>query len=121
MAQVDVSELLSDPTFIDPITVVTRVPTINAFGENTLVDTPLVTIGSVQPASGREIQRLANALQVGNISSFWYKGVIEANVPMHYPSVVEFKGNRYQVLNVLDWSNWGAGWTQGLCVQEDLS
>ena len=38
MAKIDVSFLLSDPDFIDPISVVRRVTTVNSYGENELTE-----------------------------------------------------------------------------------
>lgn len=121
MGLVDVSELLVDPDFVDPMAIIFRVPTVNSFGENSTVETTLDTIGSIQPASGKALNRLPEALRIENMMSFWYKGDITVSGPGKYPSVLVFKGNRYQVKNVFDWSNWGAGWSEGLCVQENIS
>lgn len=118
MAQVNVTELLSDPDFVDVIQLITRVPKVNSLGENLLEETVLTSIGSVQPASGRAIMRLPEALRVANISSFWFKGTIIATAPGKYSSILTFKGQRYQVQTVLDWTNWGAGWCEGTCVAE---
>lgn len=118
MAQIDVSELLSDPDFIDKMAVVTRVPTITGLGENILAESVLNTVGSVQPADGKTLARIPEALRLGNMSSFWFKGEIVATAPGKYSSVLVFRGQRFEVKNVFDWSNWGAGWTEGLCVGE---
>lgn len=118
MAQIDVTELLSDPDFVDSIQVITRVPRINSFGENSLLEMSITSIGSVQPASGKVIARLPDAMRVANVSSFWFKGVIIASAPGKYSSILIFNGMRYQVQTVLDYSNWGAGYTEGTCVAE---
>ncbi|MDH4163323.1 MAG: hypothetical protein OEW15_11640 [Nitrospirota bacterium] len=118
MAKIDVSELLLDPDFVDRMTVVTRTPVVNSKGENVITDVPLETVGSVQPASGRTIQKLPEAMRVANISSFWFKGKIIASEPGKYSSIIVFKGLRYQVQTVFDWSNWGAGWSEGTCIAE---
>lgn len=118
MAQINVTELLTDPDFVDEIRLVTRVPSVNSLGENVLSESTICTIGSVQPASGRAIQRLPEALRVANISSFWFKGKIVASEPGKYSSVLVFKGQRYQVQSVFDWSNWGEGYCEGTCVAE---
>ncbi len=119
MAQIDVSELMSDPDFVDPIQVITRTPSVSEFGENTVnTVSTLSTIGSVQPASGRALQRLPEALRVANVSSFWFKGQIIATETSRYPSILVFRGKRYQVQTVMDWSNFGAGYTEGTCVAE---
>ncbi len=118
MARIDVSEIVSDPDFVDSIELITRVPSVNSLGENVLTSTTLCSVGSVQPASGRAIFRLPEAMRVANVSSFWFKGKIIASEPGKYSSIIVFKGQRYQVQTVMDWSNWGAGWCEGTCVAE---
>lgn len=118
MSRIDVTDLLTDPDFVDEIQLVSRRTVVNQFGENILNETTVVTVGSVQPASGKAIARLPEALRVADISSFWFKGVIVASAPGKYSSVLVFKGRRYQVQTVLDWSTWGAGWCEGTCVAE---
>lgn len=118
MAQVDVSELLVDPDFVDPIQLVTRRDQVDYLGENYLEETVLNSFGSIQPASGKTISRLPEMLRVANVSSFWFKGDIVVTSDTKYPSILVFKGRRYQVQIVFDWSNWGAGWTEGTCVAE---
>lgn len=118
MAQINVTELLSDPDFIDKIALVERVPAVNSRGENTISEVSIPSFGVVQPASGKAIQRLPEALRVADMSSFWFKGEIIASEPGKYTSILVFKCRRYQVVNVFDWTNWGEGWTEGLCVAE---
>lgn len=116
--QIDVSELMHDTDFVDGISLVSRVPTVNALGENILVESTVNSYGSVQPASGKTLQRLPEALRNQDVSSFWFQGVIVATSAGQYPMVLIFKGRRYQVKNVMDWSTWGRGWTEGVCVAE---
>ncbi len=118
MAQIDVSELLRDPDFIDKMTVITRLPSTNGRGENILKECPLESFGSVQPATGKAIFRLPEEFRVANVSSFWFKGKIIATAPGKYSSIIVFKGQRFQVQTVFDWTNFGAGWCEGTCVAE---
>src|SRR5271165_5038928 len=118
MAQIDVTDVLSDPDFIDPVSIIDRVPTVNLYGENIVQETATQTVGSVQPADGRVLQRLPEALRVANLSSFWVRGQIVASAPGKYTSVIVFKGKRYQVQTIFDWTNWGQGWCEGTCVAE---
>jgi galactose-6-phosphate isomerase len=118
MAQIDVTDLLSDPDFVDILCLVTRKPSINSFGENILQEVSVSTVGCVQPASGRVIQRIPESLRVSNMSSFWLKGEIIASAPGKYSSIIVFKGKRFQVQTVFDWTNWGQGYTEGVCVAE---
>ena len=121
MAEIDVTELMSDPDFVDPIQVITRTPAINFLGENILTEKVLNTVGSVQPASGRTISRIPEALRVANVSSFWFKGEIIASAPGKYSSILVFRGKRYQVQVVFDWSNFGEGYSEGTCVFEGIA
>ena len=118
MARIDVSELLHDPDFVDKIQLITRVPRVDSLGENKITENCVDSIGSVQPASGKTIQRLPDALRVGNISSFWFQGKIETSAPGKYSSILVFKGQRFQVQTVMDWTDFGAGWSEGTCVAE---
>lgn len=121
MGRIDVSQLLSDPNFVDAISVITRTPSVNGQGENAVSDSTLETVGSVQPATGKALTRLPEGLQNADVMSFWFRGQIIATEPGKYSSVLVFKGFRYQVKTVFDWSTWGAGWTEGLCVAEKPS
>lgn len=118
MANIDVADLLSDPDFVDPMSLVDRKPAIDNFGQNTLTEFRVNAFGSIQPASGKVIQRLPEFMRVANIRSFWFKGEIIASSPGKYSSVLIFKGLRYQVQTVFDWTNWGQGWTEGTCIAE---
>ena len=118
MAQIDVSDLLHDSDFVDPMTVITRVPFVNTKGENSLSESTLVSVGSVQPASGKTVSKLPEEFRVANVSSFWFQGQITATSPGKYSSIIVFRGLRYQVQTVSDWSNFGLGYTEGTCVAE---
>lgn len=118
MAQLDITELLSDPDFVDAISLITRTPTIDSKGENSLSESSLNSIGSVQPADVRTVMKLPEEFRVANLCSFWYKGKIIASEAGKYSSILVFKGQRYQVQTVADWTNWGAGWSEGTCIQE---
>lgn len=118
MAQIDVSELLSDPDFVDPMQLITRTPRNNSYGEQTLNESTLNSIGSIQSASPDTIAKLPEVFRVANLKSFWFKGEIIASAPGKYSSVLVFNGVRYQVVSVFDWTNWGAGWTEGACIAE---
>lgn len=118
MANVDVTQLMSDPDFVDPIQVIQRVPRTDLYGEVHFTECVQNTFGSVQPASYRTVQKLPEALRVADVSSFFFKGKIVASEPGKYATVLVFKGKRYQVQTVADWSNFGNGYTEGTCVAE---
>jgi hypothetical protein len=121
MANIDVSQLMSDPDFVDPIQVITRLPKPNQFGETDFEEHILDTYGSVQPANYRTVQKLPEAMRVSDVQSFWFKGTITASSPGKYSSILVFRGVRYQVQTVADWSAFGQGYSEGTCVGERLS
>jgi len=119
MANIDVSQLMLDPDFVDVITLTTQSTAVNSRGENLLSPAKVVTsVGSVQPASGKTLQRLPDGMQLEDVRSFFYKGDIIASEPGKYSSVLEFRGQRYLVRMVMNWNNYGAGWSEGICVAE---
>jgi len=118
MGAVDVSDVVSDPDLIDSITIVHREPTISQYGENLLEERGVPTYGSVQPASGKTLERLPDALRVAGVNSFWVRGKIISDGQCQYPDILVFKGARYAVQVVMDWTSWGAGWSEGLCIRE---
>lgn len=118
MGNIDVSELLLDPDFIDPVTIIRRTPTVDLYGENKLTEQGSPTFGSVQPVSGKTLSRMPEALRILNVMSFWVKGVIVSDGTCRYPDILVFKGNRFAVQAVFDWTNWGEGWCEGTCIRE---
>jgi len=118
MPQIDVTELLTDPDFVGEIIQITRQTRVNSLGENILTECPIKTVVSVPPANGKEIERLPEAQRVANLMNFYFKGTIIASAPGKYSDILVFRGQRFQVLLVQDWSAWGAGYCAGLCVAE---
>lgn len=121
MAKIDVTEILSDPDFSDPVTQEIREERVNNLGKNILLKRYVQTIGIVQPASGKTISRLPDKLQVADVRSFWLKGEIHGTAEDKYPDILIFENRRYQVQLILPWTNWGNGWCEGVCVYEGLT
>lgn len=121
MAQIDVSELLLDADFIDNLTLIHRTTSVNDQGINVLAETSADTVGSVQPAPTKDIQRLPDALRMSDVRKFWIKAEILSDGDAQYPDLILFQGKRFQIINVEPWLNYGAGWNAGLCVWEKPS
>lgn len=118
MAQIDVSELLLDPDFVDPVSLIHRTATVSAQGKTVLEETTVATIGSVQPASAKEMVRIPEALRMSDVRKFWIKAEILSDGDAQYPDIILYQGKRFQILNVETWLNYGQGWNAGLCVWE---
>lgn len=123
MGQIDVSDLLGDPDFIEKLVLIRRTATTLTTGQNSVTENPISTWGSVQPVDGKTLNRLPEAMRVESLKSFWIKATIvsdgtASDGTSRYPDVITHKGIRYQVRKVFDWTNWGSGWSEGVCVQE---
>jgi galactose-6-phosphate isomerase len=118
MANIDVTELYCDPDMVDEMIQISRVSRVNSFGENVITECENPSVGSIQPADGKVIERIPEAERIANLMSFWMNGTIVASAPGKYTDILVFRGKRFQVKTVFDWTNWGAGWSEGLCVAE---
>lgn len=122
MALIDVSDLLLDPDFVDPVMVIRRTVTISAYGENTIVESSTInTYASVQPADFKQIQRLPQSLQLADVRSFFIKLEVVQDSSGDYPDIFVWLGQRYQVQTSAPWLNFGAGWNEAVCVREKPS
>lgn len=117
MALVDVSDLLVDPDFVNDMSLIHRVPTIDIYGQQSLVETQVDTIGVAEPSSGRDLERLPDALRIKDVYTFWIKAQIVADGTSAYPDLILFNTNRYEVELILDWMNWAPGWCQCVAVR----
>jgi hypothetical protein len=119
MGQIDVSELINDPDFVQPLTLIRRKAPPDSFGETQIQEIGSPTHGSVQPAGGKVIARLPDALRIANVQSFWIREkFVTDSQNSKYPDIIVKNGIRFVVQLVFDWSDWGAGWSEGVCVAE---
>jgi hypothetical protein len=121
MGRIDVSDVLNDPDFVDPMIIIRRTASVTALGENSLSERKINALGSVQPASGKTLSRLPEELRIENMMSFWTNTLLSADKAGGYPDQIIYKNNRYNIKTVFDWSAWGDGWTEGLCVMERIN
>lgn len=119
--KIDVSELMSDPDFVGPIVHIRRKPVVNGFGQQILTECKTEMVGSVQPMSAKNIDRVPESLRVKNLLTFFVKGKIVATEGNQYPDILVYQGFRFQVLAIRDWSSWGGGYSEGECVAEVIS
>lgn len=119
MALIDVSELLLDPDFVNPIQIIRRTSSVNSMGENVIdSETVIDTFGSVQPAKYKDIQRLPEALRIEDVRSFYVKMEILQDGTSVYPDLIVWGGERFAVKTCAPWLNFGQGWNEGIAVRE---
>jgi hypothetical protein len=122
VAEIDVSDLLLDPDFIDNVSVIRRTAIVNNRGENVLTEaSTLNTVASVQPASYKQIQRVPEALRSSDIRAFFIKAEVKADSAGTYTDLITYLGQRWQVITSAPWLNYGGGWNEVICVIEKAS
>lgn len=120
MALIDVSELLTDPDFVDDITVLRSVRSVNDVGR--AVDTPgaYYTYGCVQPAKEVQLLQIPDLERAGSYISVVTPFRLLALTETTAPDQVVWNGKYYQVSVVRDWTNYGEGFVEAICQLTDL-
>ena len=112
MAITDVTELLGDADFVDSFSVIRRVNSVNNYGENVLSESTISAVGSIQPASPDDMQRLPDSVRRRDAITVYSVTRIS---PDAYPDVVVWNGKKYQAQTSDDFGNYGAGYTRAIC------
>lgn len=117
MANIDVSELLSDPDFTDEVTLIKRSATTNAKGRNELTETASLITAVVQGPDSETLAKYPDLANWSDKISVWYAGELSAQSPGGYSDVILWSGKRYEVKHVDEnYLNYGSGWTMAVCV-----
>lgn len=118
MADIDVSELLSDPDFIDPLGLVRRTIALVA-GAAVVSEEPAVTIyGSVQPASADDLVILPSGTRLADTLSLWTLTPLTAQAADGAGDVLVWQGRRWVVRAREAFGHFGAGYNKVLAVAE---
>lgn len=118
MALIDVSELMSDPDFIDDFQIVRRSATVNNYGENEITENTINANGSIQSGNGDTLKRLPDGVQLSDVVTIYSNFPIYAERKDNYADIVIICGERYQVVLVTPWRNWGTGYNRIDAVME---
>jgi hypothetical protein len=117
--EIDVSDLLLDPDFVETIQLLRRAEVIGANGRMTTTNTSHNIIASVQPQTdqpmirGPDQQNLPQLIAV--ITKFRLRGIS----PGFQPDLVLWNDTTFVVNKVYNWSHYGAGFVKGECSSMD--
>ena len=110
MADIDVSELLSDPDFLDTVSLIIRSSTVTG-GRNVLSETITNNVNMIiQPASGKDIAKLPEGARGFETIAIWYKGELSSLRQNGYSDIIVWNTKRYEVQHVEPFGNWGSGY-----------
>lgn len=120
MALLDVSELMSDPIFCDPFTVLRNMSAVNEQGINQITQQTIPAYGSVQAASGANLVILPDGSRVDSAIDVYTSLRLMAQGATQSADYVVWKGQNYVVTNVRDWKNFGSGFVVATCTLQAL-
>jgi galactose-6-phosphate isomerase len=115
MALIDVSEILSDPDFVDDFNVIRNSRTVDMHGRTIDTDGVYLTYGSVQPAKEVQLRQLPELERVGSFISVVTPFRLFALTDTTAPDQITWNGRSYRVKIVRDWTNYGQGFVEAIC------
>lgn len=121
MAQIDVSELLSDPDFTDLICVVKTQQFAQQNGRALNIETKAPGIVAVvQPASGLAMNMLPQGVRLEGAIQVWTRYALQQPSPTAAADEILWQGFRYVVQTSNEWGNWGSGYIMAVCSLKSL-
>lgn len=119
MADLDITELLSDPDFTDTVQLVRRASTIDGNGRNILTETPAYVTMVVQAPDADILNRYPDLANQNSKVCAWYKGELKVAGDGIYADLIVWRGQRMQAWKIHEnYINWGTGWTMAIFVGE---
>lgn len=120
MALLDTSFLLTDPDFVDTVTLIRRASSLSSKGRNELTETTSQIKAAVQGYGGGDfLSRMPEGARLADSITVYYKGELQAESPSGYADVIVWGGKRYLVREVSEnFMNHGDGFTKAECFLE---
>jgi galactose-6-phosphate isomerase len=121
MAELDVSELMTDPDFVSSFTVIRAGQTIDEHGRaQVAAQAPKKILGAVFPISARTMNMMPDYVNVNGSIEIYTKFRLEGPSTTTQADTVIWQGNTYLVANVQSYSHFGAGHIRAVCQLKDL-
>lgn len=117
MALIDVSEIVTDPDFLDSVTLIRRTSVVGNNGRNVLAESSSTVSMVVQPAKPDDLKRLPDSVRRQDAINVWYRGTLSSDAGGLYPDIVVWNSKRFQVQTSDPFGNWanGTGYTESIC------
>lgn len=121
MAQLDVSEALTDPLLGDLFVVRRKVETVNSKGRAVLTPTDLPDIfGVITVAHPTDLERLPEEQRMGRHFSIVTRFQLLGPAPGKQPDTVVWLGGEYLVQDVGPYPQYGQGFVQAIVGSTDM-
>lgn len=120
MAELDVSEVITDPLFTSPVTLVKTVETYDEYGNPVWGDLMTSDLDAVVTSDMKTIERVPDALR--RTGMILVRFMVD-NAPENFRGVgydaVIYRGRRFVVKDCADYSQFGQGFFRMICWPED--
>ncbi|MCX2699253.1 hypothetical protein [Ochrobactrum chromiisoli] len=114
MPLLDVSDILSDPDFADEITITRTIVRVER-GRTKKDQTEIPTVGVVTSDQGDILDRLPDMRRVAGTILVHTTETLVASDGERDADIIEWAGKQYTVVDVNDYSRYGAGFTCAKC------
>jgi len=114
MPDLDVTELLGDPDFCESVVVTRRAETVGANGRSSVSSSTQTVQAVVAPGVSRTFRLPEGQGAEGTVTvhtTFRLTGPANG----YQPDLVQWRGSQYTVMEVNDYSHFGAGFVEALC------
>jgi len=120
MAEIDVSEVLQDPDFLNSFTFIRSVETVDANGRPVFAQTLLSAIGVIQPASGRAMELTPDATRTSEMLEIWTQVGLQEATEETAADIVIWENKHFVPVRNDDFDNWGQGYRHVVLSRKDL-
>lgn len=119
MPTIDVTDIVLDPDFSEPVTIVRRHETINTYGESVVdsVEIPIQAVVTSGPKPGME-RMPEGQLQTDIINVHCQQRLVGPSNG-NQPDIVIWRGRQFVVTKVNDYSHFGRGFVSAECSSMD--
>lgn len=122
MAFLDVSEVIRDPLFTSPVTLIKCEETVDEDGNAVWIDADTADVMAVVTADTKTIERLPDALQrAGTILVRFLVGDAPTGFQGGGFDALIWRGKRFVVKDAADYSQFGQGFLRLTCWPEEAS
>lgn len=121
MANLDVSDVLIDPDFMDALICHRNAVVVGSNGRNQTQSTSTPFYGVVTTNSGLNMDRREDGTIIKGAINIHTQFALLSGDSGHKADEIEWKGKRYIVSQILDNQHYGAGFVKAICELKPLS
>lgn len=117
MPRLDLNDLLTDPDFSSPFSVIRQSVTVGANGRATTVEEPIPDlVGVITPGDSGDLLRDDDRVTTSRVITVTTAFMLRGSGPNFIADDIVYDGGRYVVKAVKLWNRLGRGWTRAVAV-----